>query len=93
MDDDKMDRFYQTFNTSSAELIRLKGIPFVSVNSMALEGDGCSICKDAEQRITKIASSCVICFSIFLIYYSFVFIILSEKLNEAGDRPVLLQVI
>ena len=55
MDDIKLKRFYQTFNLSSSDIFRLGGIPFVTINSMAMEGDGCHICKEAEKRITSIA--------------------------------------
>lgn len=55
MDDIKLKRFYQSFNLSSSDIFRLGGIPFVTVNSMAMEGDGCHICKEAEKRITSIA--------------------------------------
>lgn len=55
MDDIKLNRFYQTFNLSSSDVLRLNGITFVTVNSMALEGDGCNICKEAEGRIKRIA--------------------------------------
>ena len=33
----------------------VKGIQFVSVNSMAMEGDGCFLCRDAEARLRKVA--------------------------------------
>ncbi|EFX70884.1 hypothetical protein DAPPUDRAFT_60800 [Daphnia pulex] len=56
MDAIKLNRFYQTFNLSSSDIFRVGGIPFVTVNSMAMEGDGCHICKEAEKRITSIAS-------------------------------------
>ena len=32
----------------------VKGVQFVSVNSMAMEGDGCFLCRDAEARLTKV---------------------------------------
>lgn len=57
MDGIKLNRFYKTFNLSSSDVLRLGGITFVTINSMAMEGDGCSICKEAEKRINSIASS------------------------------------
>ena len=39
-----IDRFDRAFNTSVCELITEKDIHFVTINSMAMEQDGCSIC-------------------------------------------------
>lgn len=48
-------RFYKSFNISSSDFLKFKGIPFVTVNSMAMEKDGCTICKEAERKILDIA--------------------------------------
>lgn len=55
MDDVKLKRFYNTFNLSSTDILKLGGITFITVNSMALEGDGCNICQEAEEKIISIA--------------------------------------
>nr|XP_014343965.1 PREDICTED: metallophosphoesterase 1 [Latimeria chalumnae] len=51
MDQYKLRRFEKVFNFSSAELVSRKGINFVLVNSVALEGDGCSICLAVEEKL------------------------------------------
>lgn len=55
MDHYKLKRFNKSFNISSADVLRLGGITFVTLNSMAMENDGCSICHEAVNRIKKIA--------------------------------------
>lgn len=54
-------RFQKAFNTKPVRKVRLKGIDFVMINSMAFHADGCSLCQDAERRLNKISSnlSCV----------------------------------
>lgn len=56
-------RFNNAFNTTGVRLIREKKIlndgtkkmfNFVSINSMAMEGDGCALCKEAEFEIKAI---------------------------------------
>ncbi|XP_018574985.1 metallophosphoesterase 1 [Anoplophora glabripennis] len=47
-------RFVVAFNAPAVQLITLRGNHFVLVNSMALEGDGCFLCRPAEQQLTKI---------------------------------------
>ena len=37
----------------SVDRFSVKGVQFVTVNSMAMEGDGCFLCRDAEARLTK----------------------------------------
>ena len=39
---------------SSVDRFSVKGVQFVSVNSMAMEGDGCFLCRDAEARLIKV---------------------------------------
>ncbi|CAG9814382.1 unnamed protein product [Phaedon cochleariae] len=48
------ERFVTAFNAPAVQLISVRGNHFVLVNSMALEGDGCFLCKPAEQQLTKI---------------------------------------
>ncbi|KAJ8918447.1 hypothetical protein NQ315_008144 [Exocentrus adspersus] len=47
-------RFVTAFNSPAVQLITVRGNHFVLVNSMALEGDGCFLCKPAEQQLTRI---------------------------------------
>lgn len=49
-------RFKKAFNTTGIELISIRGNHFVLVNSMALEGDGCFLCRPAEAELTRIES-------------------------------------
>jgi ethanolamine phosphate phosphodiesterase len=49
-------RFDKAFNTDSAQLIRLNGINFVTVNSVTMEGDYCQLCSDAEHKLADIAN-------------------------------------
>ena len=48
-------RFERAFDVSSVDRFSVRGIQFVSVNSMAMEGDGCFLCRDAEERLEKVA--------------------------------------
>lgn len=50
------ERFSKAFNSSMVKLLSLKGSHFVLINSMALEGDGCFICKPAQDRINLISA-------------------------------------
>lgn len=52
-----LERFYRSFNLSSSDILRIRGTTFVTLNSMAMENDGCSICKDAENRLKSISKS------------------------------------
>lgn len=49
------ERFEKSFNVSSVEMINIRGNIFVLVNSMALQGDNCFLCKPAEQKLKEIA--------------------------------------
>lgn len=82
-------RFYSSFNTTSVELIRASGIVFVTLNSMAMEGDGCSMCVEAEHRIRDISSKpeCKITCIVLIQQHSF---LCKEKLLPE-ERPILLQ--
>ncbi|XP_029446841.1 metallophosphoesterase 1 [Rhinatrema bivittatum] len=51
----KLHRFEKVFNFSSAKIISRKGVNFVLVNSIALEGDGCAICKAAEKMLIQLS--------------------------------------
>lgn len=54
MSERKHERFEKAFSAPSVRQMTVHGITFVLVNSMALEGDGCSICKDAEEKLHDI---------------------------------------
>jgi hypothetical protein len=47
-------RFKAAFKTKSVQLKVIQGLPFVTINSMAFEGDGCFLCKPAKQAIHKL---------------------------------------
>lgn len=49
----KIKRFEKVFNPE--RLFSWKGINFVMVNSVALEGDGCNLCSEAEAEIIDIS--------------------------------------
>nr|XP_033789991.1 metallophosphoesterase 1 isoform X2 [Geotrypetes seraphini] len=51
----KLRRFEKVFNFSSAKIISRKGINFVLVNSVALEGDGCLMCKTTEETLIHLS--------------------------------------
>ncbi|OQV26073.1 Metallophosphoesterase 1 [Hypsibius exemplaris] len=44
-------RFEKAFERRPVELLEFSGIQFVLINSMAFEGDRCSMCKEAEQQL------------------------------------------
>lgn len=46
-------RFEDAFNTTLVKKVSIQGIDFILVNSMALEGDGCNFCHEAEIKIRK----------------------------------------
>ncbi|XP_038602647.1 metallophosphoesterase 1 isoform X2 [Tachyglossus aculeatus] len=56
MDSYKLKRFEKVFNFTSGKLISRKGVNFVLVNSIALEGDGCRICSKTEAQLIDISS-------------------------------------
>ena len=48
------ERFEKRFNVSLVEDITFKGVTFVSVNSMAMDMDRCSLCEAAQEEIQKL---------------------------------------
>ncbi|CAG7837116.1 unnamed protein product [Allacma fusca] len=48
-------RFNQAFNSSSMQIINLKEVTFILVNSMAMHDDGCYLCHSAQVRLKNIA--------------------------------------
>ncbi|XP_043543680.1 metallophosphoesterase 1 isoform X3 [Chiloscyllium plagiosum] len=55
MDWYKLQRFEGVFNFTSAKVVTRKGINFVLVNSIALQGDGCSICSKVENDLQQLS--------------------------------------
>ncbi|XP_078397207.1 metallophosphoesterase 1 [Cetorhinus maximus] len=55
MDWYKLQRFEGVFNFTSAKVVTKKGINFVLVNSIALQGDGCSICEKVENDLLQLS--------------------------------------
>uniref|UniRef100_A0A8B9FV75 Metallophosphoesterase 1 n=1 Tax=Amazona collaria TaxID=241587 RepID=A0A8B9FV75_9PSIT len=51
----KVNRFGKVFNFTSGKLITRKGINFVLVNSVAMEGDGCTLCRTTEAKLVALS--------------------------------------
>eukprot|EP00095_Tigriopus_kingsejongensis_P010160 maker-scaffold575_size133042-snap-gene-0.36 protein:Tk10160 transcript:maker-scaffold575_size133042-snap-gene-0.36-mRNA-1 annotation:"metallophosphoesterase 1 isoform x1" len=49
-------RFEAAFRTPAIDQFALRGVHFVSVNSMAMEGDRCFLCTRARQQLHRVAS-------------------------------------
>lgn len=47
-------RFEDGFNTPPVKIVTMRGNHFVLINSMAMEGDGCFLCKPAEKELAHI---------------------------------------
>ena len=54
MTTEKHERFEKAFSAPSVQHIYIGDISFVLLNSMALEGDGCRLCREAEKQLEKI---------------------------------------
>lgn len=54
MTDRKHDRFKNAFSAPPVRLLTIRDVAFVLVNSMAMEGDGCNICREAEEKLKEI---------------------------------------
>lgn len=53
-----INRFGNVFNnTDDTVLVSMKGVHFVLINSVRMEGDGCKLCRAAERKIEKISTS------------------------------------
>ncbi|GAB0096340.1 Metallophosphoesterase 1 homolog [Sergentomyia squamirostris] len=48
-------RFEEEFHTTGVSLVTLRDVHFVMVNSVAMEGDGCSLCSEAEIQLRNIS--------------------------------------
>lgn len=51
-----LERFETAFNSNLVELKRLNGINVINVNSMAMDGDGCELCAEAEYLVNEIST-------------------------------------
>ncbi|KAJ7400212.1 metallophosphoesterase 1 [Pitangus sulphuratus] len=51
----KVNRFEKVFNLTSGKLITRKGVNFVLVNSVAMEGDGCAVCSTSEAKLVALS--------------------------------------
>ncbi|NXO02740.1 MPPE1 Metallophosphoesterase, partial [Rhinopomastus cyanomelas] len=51
----KVNRFEKVFNFTSGKLITRKGVNFVLVNSVAMEGDGCAPCRASEAKLEALS--------------------------------------
>lgn len=50
-------RFGKHFRTTGVDLFTMhEGVHFVSINSVAMQGDGCELCAEAEQELLNISS-------------------------------------
>lgn len=61
------ERFINAFNAPSVKMASIRGNHFVLINSMAMEGDDCSLCRQAEVKLMAIAGK--IRFSYVSIYF------------------------
>lgn len=50
-----LDRFAEKFNHTGVELVSIKDVHFVIVNSMAMENDGCEFCSKAMKELDTIS--------------------------------------
>jgi hypothetical protein len=54
-------RFEDAFDTKLVQLLTVRGIKFVTINSMALEGDDCQLCERARKRLIHIGRKLASC--------------------------------
>ena len=54
VDDKKHRRFSQHFGAPSVRMLSIRGNVFVLLNSIAFEGDRCTMCKEAESQLQDI---------------------------------------
>ncbi|XP_026469752.1 metallophosphoesterase 1-like, partial [Ctenocephalides felis] len=53
----RAERFSITLNAPPVRIITLKNVHFVLINSMAMEGDGCFLCRQAENLVYNISET------------------------------------
>lgn len=51
-----VNRFQRAFDAGPVQLVQISGVTFVIINSMAMEGDDCFLCRPAVNKIRVIAS-------------------------------------
>ncbi len=49
-------RFERAFGAPSVDLFSSKGVTFVTVNSMAMEGDKCFLCQDGRRKLREVSA-------------------------------------
>lgn len=49
-------RFEEAFGSPSVAVLNIQGLVFVLLNSMAMEGDGCDMCSEAEDTLQKVST-------------------------------------
>lgn len=49
------ERFYREMNSTGVQLISVNDVHFITINSIAMEGDGCTLCERAERELIKIS--------------------------------------
>ncbi|KAK3769505.1 hypothetical protein RRG08_027074 [Elysia crispata] len=84
----KHKRFEKEFHSPSVQLVKKKGSMFVLLNSMAMEGDHCRICAEAEkdiQNISKFLTTLQNC------HHGEESPRICQKYRETYSKPILLQ--
>ncbi|XP_076470405.1 metallophosphoesterase 1-like [Babylonia areolata] len=51
----KRQRFEEAFGSRSVGMLKVKGIVFILLNSMAMEGDKCDMCRETRKALGKVA--------------------------------------
>ncbi|KAL9707547.1 hypothetical protein quinque_011065 [Culex quinquefasciatus] len=49
-------RFGKAFNNTGVTMTSIRGVNFVTINSVAMEGDGCQLCETAEKELRGISA-------------------------------------
>ncbi|KAK7066457.1 Metallophosphoesterase 1 [Halocaridina rubra] len=50
-----VNRFQKAFDAEAVKLLQIQGVTFVIINSMAMEGDDCFLCRPAQTKVKIIA--------------------------------------
>ncbi|XP_030625900.1 metallophosphoesterase 1 [Chanos chanos] len=53
----KLERFENVFNISSARILTTRGVNFLLVNSVAMHGDHCPICRSVENELHRLSEA------------------------------------
>ena len=51
----KQQRFEEAFGSRSVAMLNIRGIVFVLLNSMAMEGDGCEMCRETVRALHQVS--------------------------------------